>query len=57
MMIERAIIIDYNKISHLEHGGQKPRPTEILVPLVVYRLGELSGDTPNSQSGSIGFEP
>ena len=56
-MIERAIIIDYNKISHLEHGGQKPRPTEILVPLVVYRLGELSGDTPNSQSGSIGFEP
>jgi len=35
MMIERAIITDYNKISHLEHGDQTPRPIEILVPLVV----------------------
>jgi len=35
MMTARAIIIGYNKISHLEHGDQTPRPTEILVPLVV----------------------
>jgi hypothetical protein len=33
-MIERAII-GYNKILHLEHGDQIPRPTEIPVPSVV----------------------